>query len=115
MEDFELVSIGEGARIDSKVLAVSVSRGVQDWGHVTIGARAHVCGSSTVGAGAVVGDDVIIHIGTYAGRRVAQGWGSIHLAPLTPLTHPWQVQLHYSSTCMGHSTSESMPSTNGPL
>ena len=94
MEDFELVSIGAGARIDSKVSTVSVSCGVQEWGYVTIGARAHVCGSSTVGMGAVVGDDVVIHVGTYAGRRVAQGWSSTHLAPLTPLTHRWQAQLH---------------------
>ena len=94
MEDFELVSIGAGARIDSKVSTVSVSCGVQEWGYVTIGARAHVCGSSTVGMGAVVGDDVVIHVGTYAGRRVAQGWSSTHLARLTLLTHRWQAQLH---------------------
>ena len=65
MEDFELVSIGAGARIGSKVSAVSVSRGVQEWGHVTIGARVHVCESSTLGMGAVVGDDAVIHAGTH--------------------------------------------------
>ena len=81
VEDFELVSIGAGARIDSKVSAVSVSRGVQEWDRVTIGARVHVCGSSTLGMGAVVGDDAVIHAGTYARAAGLHKVGS----PFTPL------------------------------